>query len=77
MPEEISIDIDTHEDFKLAEKIETQLLADLEKYDIQDKSTLKDYYWDLYAAAMAKKDYKKASECINKRINYLFYLRFS
>lgn len=55
--------------FDLAQMVETQLLADLEKYDIQDKKALKGYYWDLYACAMTKKEYKKAQEYINKRID--------
>jgi tetratricopeptide (TPR) repeat protein len=50
----------------LANKVEKQLLADLEKYDIQDKTTLKGYYYNLLACLTIKKDYKKALNYLSK-----------
>ena len=53
---------------KLAKEVKADLLADLEKYDIQDKTTLKDYYSQLGAIALIEKDYDRFLELLNKTI---------
>lgn len=52
---------------KLAEEVKADLLADLEKYDIQDNNTLQDFYADLGTIAMLEGDYDRYLELLAMR----------
>lgn len=54
----------------LALAVEKDLRADLEKYDIQDKTALKRFYGSLSAIALLKKDYPEA-RTMNARVKDL------
>lgn len=52
---------------KLAEEVNADLVADLEKYDIQDKTTLQGYLADLGQIAFLKGDYETYLKHLQKR----------
>lgn len=59
---------DNHEALiELVVSVKRDLLSDLEKYDIRDKTTLKDYYANLGAIAMIEKDWKLYLQYLNKQ----------
>lgn len=51
---------------ELADMVKKDLLADLEKYDIKENATLRDYYSNLSTINMIEGDYKKALDYIQK-----------
>lgn len=51
----------------LAQQVKSDLLNDLETYDIQDKTTLKDYYGSLATIAMIEDDYDTYWKYFEKR----------
>ena len=55
---------------RLGQKIEANIKADLEKYDIQDYSTLEHYYDFFGMMAYFNKDYKKSLAYYNKSLDY-------
>ena len=59
---------DNHEALiELAVAVKRDLLADLELYDIRDKTTLKDYYANLGAIAMIEEDWELYLQYLNKQ----------
>ncbi len=52
---------------RLANEIENNLKADLEKYDIQDKATLRGYEGMFRTIALVKKDYKTALKHLKRK----------
>ena len=65
---------------ELAARVKEDLLTDLEKYDIQENATLRDYYGSLRIISILEGDYKKAqvySQYLlyqNQYIVFSFYL---
>ncbi len=53
---------------KLATEVKANILADLETYDITDKSTLQGMYGDLGSIAIIEGDWARYLELVNKRI---------
>ena len=52
--------------FELAAMVKKNLLADLNKYDIKQRATLRDYYYSLRVISVLEGDYVKALEYISK-----------
>lgn len=53
---------------KLAAEVKRDLLKDLETYEIEDKTTLKDYYQSLGTVALLEKDYDTYLSYLDKRL---------
>ena len=51
---------------ELAAEVKKDLLADLEKYDIQDQNTVQEYYSSLASIAMIQGDYEEYSKWMEK-----------
>jgi len=53
---------------KLASEVKTNLISDLEKYEIADKTTIKDYYANLGTIALVENDYDGYLAALETRI---------